>query len=177
MGRQTSSVTADEESLQSETSSISTNLNNAAITELPLNVQGGRNLSAFMFAYLPGVEGIGATPADQDFSSHINGSLTSTKEVMIDGTSAVSQIGGYLSESSPPMEAVQEFQVTTAGTRADEGRTGGGGFRYEMKTGTNAWHGSGFLYMHNEAFDARSWGDEYNEGPCIANAGGDPGQI
>jgi outer membrane receptor protein involved in Fe transport len=31
--------------------------------------------------------------------------------------------------------------------------------------------------MHNEAFDARSWGDEYNEGPCLAGAGGDPGRI
>ena len=65
---------------------------------------------------------------------------------MIDGTSGVSQIGGYLSESSPPMEAVQEFQVTSAGVRADDGRTGGGVFRYEMKSGTNGWHGSGFLY-------------------------------
>src|ERR1700739_2119069 len=156
----TTAVFAEAIPLQTQTSSISTNLNNAAITELPLNVLGGRNLSTFMFAYVPGVEGSGVNPSDKDFSSHINGSLSATKEVMIDGTSAVSQIGGYLSESSPPMEGVQEFQVTTAGIRADEGRTGGGVFRYEMKTGTNAWHGSGFLYMHNEAFDARSWGDE-----------------
>ena len=157
--------------LQSQTSSISTNLNNAAVSELPLNVQGGRNLSSFMFAYVAGVEGAGTTAADKDFASHIDGSLTDTKEVMIDGTSAVSQIGGYLSESSPPMEAVQEFQVTSAGAGADEGRTGGGVFRYEMKSGTNAWHGSGFLYMHNEAFDARSYGDKYNEGVCLSSPG------
>ena len=169
-------VTADAPLLQTQTSSISTNLNNAAITELPLNVQGGRNLSAFMFAYVPGVEGTGNSATDKDFASHINGSLSNTKEVMIDGTSAVSQIGGYLSESSPPMEAVQEFQVTSAGVRADDGRTGGGVFRYEMKSGTNAWHGSGFYYMHNEAFDARSWGDKYNEGLCLGDAGGDPAQ-
>ena len=163
-------VTADAPPLQTQTSSISTNINNPAITELPLNVQGGRNLAAFMFAYVPGVEGGGSTAASMDFDSHINGSLSSTKEVMIDGTSAVSQIGGYLSESSPPMEAVQEFQVTSAGIRADDGRTGGGVFRYEMKSGTNAWHGSGFYYMHNEAFDARSWGDKYNEGLCLSDA-------
>ena len=155
--------------LQSQTTSISTNLSNAAVTELPLNVQGGRNLSSFMFAYVAGVEGVGSTAASKDFSSHIDGSLTDTKEVMIDGTSAVSQIGGYLSESSPPMEAVQEFQVTSAGQGADEGRTGGGVFRYEMKSGTNSWHGSGFLYMHNEDFDARSYGDKYNEGVCLSN--------
>lgn len=170
-------VSGDAPQLQTQTSSISTNLGNAAVTELPLNVQGGRNLSAFMFAYVPGVEGIGANSPDKDFSSHIDGSLTSTKEVMIDGTSAVSQIGGYLSESSPPMEAVQEFQVTSAGLGADEGRTGGGVFRYEMKSGTNAWHASGFYYMHHEAFDARSWGDTYNEAVCLGAADGEPAQI
>ncbi|HXW15011.1 MAG TPA: carboxypeptidase-like regulatory domain-containing protein, partial [Terriglobia bacterium] len=174
---QTTVVTADAPLLQTQTSSISTNLNNAAITELPLNVQGGRNLSAFMFAYVPGVEGGGSTAASMDFDSHINGIISSTKEVMIDGTSAVSQIGGYLSESSPPMEAVQEFQVTSAGIRADDGRTGGGVFRYEMKSGTNAWHGSGFYYMHNEALDARSFSDKYNEGLCLGNADGDPAQV
>ena len=170
-------ISGDPPRLQTQTSSISANLNNAAITDLPLNVQGGRNLAAFMFAYVPGVEGNGVTPSDQDFGSHINGSLTNTKEVMIDGTSAVSQIGGYLSESSPPMEAVQEFQVTSTGIAADDGRTGGGVFRYEMKTGSNGWHGSGFFYMHNEAFDARSFGDVYNEGICLDTAVGDPALI
>lgn len=167
---ETATVTEDAPLLQTQTSSISTNLINDAVSELPLNVYGGRNLSLFMFAYVPGVEGI-------DFNSHINGSLSQNKEVMIDGTSAVSQIGGYIGESSPPMEAVQEFQVTSAGLRAEDGRSGGGVFRYEMKSGTNAWHGSGFYYMHNEAWDARSWGNKYNEPRCLNNAGGDPAQV
>jgi hypothetical protein len=178
IGSKTDSVTvvADAPQLQTQTSSISTNLTNEAVTELPLNVQGGRNLSAFMFDYVPGVEGNGANPSDKDFASHINGSLSDTKEVMIDGTSAVSQIGGYLSESSPPMEAVQEFQVTSAGISGNDGRSGGGVFRYEMKSGTNAWHGTGFYYMHNEAFDARSWGDIYNEALCLDASDGNPAQ-
>jgi hypothetical protein len=167
---QTVTVTGDAPQLQSQTSSLSTNLVNAAITELPLNVQGGRDLSAFMFAFVPGVEG-------KDYASHILGSLSQNKEVMIDGTSAVSQIGGYITESSPPMEAVQEFQVTTAGIRADEGRSGGGVFRYDMKSGSSAWHGSSFIYMHNEAFDARSWGAEYNEPLCLSTPGIDSAQI
>jgi hypothetical protein len=173
---ETLTVVGDPPQLQTLTSSISTNLGNTAVTELPLNVQGGRNLAAFMFDYVPGVEGNGPNPSDKDFASHINGSLSDTKEVMIDGTSAVSQIGGYLSESSPPMEAVQEFQVTSAGIGADDGRTGGGVFRYEMKSGTNAWHGSGLFYMHNQAFDARSWGDIYNEAICLNTADGDLAQ-
>jgi hypothetical protein len=79
-----------------------------------------------------------------------------SKEVMIDGTSAVSQLGGYISESQPPMEAVQEFQVDTAGISGDAGRTGGGVFRYEMKSGTNKIHGSLFGFMHSTSLDALS---------------------
>ena len=173
---ETVSVSSEVSQLQTQTSSISTNLNNASVTELPLNVQNGRNLSEFMFAYVPGVEGTGVNPSDKDFASHINGSLSDTKEVMIDGTSAVSQIGGYLSESSPPMEAVQEFQATSAGIAADDGRTGGGVFRYVMKSGSNAWHGTGFFYMHNQVFDARSWGNVYNEAFCLQGTGSDPAQ-
>jgi hypothetical protein len=169
-------VNGDAPLVQTQTSAISDDLNNAAITELPLNVQGGRNLASFMFAYVPGVEGVGSNPTAKDYTSHIDGSLSDTKEVMIDGTSGVSQIGGYLSESSPPMEAVQEFQATTANMSADEGRSGGGVFSYEMKSGSNAWHGSGFLYLHNEALDARSWGDEYNEAQCLGAPGIDSDQ-
>jgi hypothetical protein len=116
VGPESASITVNKDAplLQTQSSSLSTTLGNAAITELPLNVQGGRNLSAFMFAYVPGVEGVGSDPQSKDYASHINGSMSQNKEVMIDGTSAVSQIGGYLSESSPPMEAVEEFQVTSA---------------------------------------------------------------
>jgi len=46
-------VTSAPPILQTEDSTLSANLNNEAVSELPLNVQGSRNLSNFMFAYLP----------------------------------------------------------------------------------------------------------------------------
>ncbi len=135
--------------LQTEDSVVSTNLHGEAVSELPLNVQGSRNLSNFIFAYVPGAEGT-------DYSSHINGSMAFTKEVLIDGTSAVSQLGGYISESQPPMEAVQELEADTAGISADAGRSGGGVFRYEMKSGANQIHGSLFGFLHSPGLDAVS---------------------
>lgn len=144
-------VTSAPPILQTEDSTLSANLNNEAVSELPLNVQGSRNLSNFMFAYLPGVEGT-------DYNSHINGGMAFTKEVLIDGTSAVSQIGGYISESQPPMEAVQEFEADTSGISADAGRSGGGVFKYELKSGANKIHGSAFGFMHSANLDAvSSW--------------------
>jgi hypothetical protein len=142
-------VTSAPPILQTEDSTLSANLNNEAVSELPLNVQGSRNLSNFMFAYLPGVEG-------SDYGSHINGGMAMTKEVLIDGTSAVSQLGGYISESQPPMEAVQEFEADTSGISADAGRSGGGVFKYELKSGANKIHGSAFGFMHSANLDAES---------------------
>jgi hypothetical protein len=146
---ETVEVTSATPILQTEDSTLSANLNNEAVSELPLNTQGSRNLSKFMFAYLPGVEG-------DDYGSHINGSMALTKEVLIDGTSAVSQLGGYISESQPPMEAVQEFSADTSGISADAGRSGGGVFKYELKSGANKMHGSAFGFMHSASLDAVS---------------------
>ncbi len=153
---ETVEATANAGVLQSQTATVSTNLTNDVVSSLPLNIYGGRSLSTFMFNYVPGVEG-------SDYDSHIAGSLSKTKEVMIDGTSAVSQIGGYISESSPPFEAVEEFQVSTTSIRSDEGHSGGGVFRYNLKSGTNNWHGSAFGFLHNEIFDANSWRNNYHK--------------
>jgi Carboxypeptidase regulatory-like domain len=146
---ETVTVTGAAPILQTVDTASSTNLSSQAVIELPLNVQGSRNLSNFIFAYVPGAEG-------SDYSSHIDGSMALTKEVLIDGTSAVSQLGGYISESQPPMEAVQEFEADTSGIGADAGRSGGGVFRYEMKSGTNQIHGSLFGFVHSTSLDALS---------------------
>lgn len=150
--------------LQTEDTAVSTNLNDVAVSQLPLNVQGSRNLSNFIFAYVPGAEG-------SDYSSHIDGSMALTKEVLIDGTSAVSQLGGYISESQPPMESVQEFEADTTGISADAGRSGGGVFRYEMKSGANQIHGSLFGFLHSTGLDALSASNKLAAITDPANAG------
>jgi hypothetical protein len=146
---ETIEVTSAAPILQTEDSTVSSNLNSEAVSELPLNVQGSRNLSNFIFAYVPGAEGT-------DYASHIDGGMAMTKEVLIDGTSAVSQLGGYISESQPPMESVEEFETDTAGISADAGRSGGGVFRYELKSGANKMHGSLFGFLHSTDLDAVS---------------------
>ncbi|MFC6645799.1 carboxypeptidase regulatory-like domain-containing protein [Granulicella cerasi] len=150
-------VTTQAPLLQTEDAKMEVTLENETVTDMPLSIQGGRTLSTFMFAYMPGVEG-------SDYASHVNGSPAMTKEVMIDGTSAVSQLGGYLSESQPPMEAINQFQVDTAGIRATDGRTGGGVFKYEMKSGTNDIHGAVFGFLRNSVFDANDWFNKYTYG-------------
>ena len=124
------------------------------VTNLPLSISGGRSLENFAYAVTPGVEG-------NNWTSYIAGSSAFTKEVLIDGTSAVVQIGGHIGETSPTMEAVQEFTVETSGIRAEDGRTGGGVFKFTLKSGTNDFHGSAFGFFRNEALNANTWQNNF----------------
>ena len=145
-------VTVTEEAplLRTQTTETGTNLKQSVVNDLPLSVDGGRRLELFAYAVTPSVEG-------NDWWSNIAGSQAFTKEVVIDGTSSNAQIQGDLMESSPSMDAVQEFEVQTSGYSAENSRTGGGLFMFNLKSGTNKWHGGAAYFMHNELFDANTW--------------------
>src|SRR5215471_15749957 len=53
------------------------------------------------------------------------------------------------------LDAVAEFRVSSAVYTAESGATGGAQINVVSKTGTNAFHGGGFEYYHNDAMQAR----------------------
>lgn len=140
---------------------VGTNLNAQEMTDMPLSVSGGRDITAFAFAITPGVSG-------SEWSSSINGSQAFTKSVMLDGTSTDSGIVGHIAESEPSMDAIQESQVDTTGLRAEDGRSGGGAFLYEMKSGTSQFHGSSFGFLANEFLNANTWENNWFLPQCGA---------
>src|SRR5258705_9481551 len=150
----TVTVTADAPLLESRNAEIGTALRNAVVTNLPLSITGGRSLENFAYAIAPSVEG-------NNWASNIAGAAPLTKEVILDGTSATIQIQGHTSESSPPMEAVEEFKVETSGIPAEYGRTGGGIFNLSLRSGANVAHGSAYGQLRNEALDANTWMNNY----------------
>jgi hypothetical protein len=156
VGGATETITVTEEAtvLNTQTSDIGDHMTSTIVTDLPITVQGGRSLENFAYAITPGVEG-------NNWTSFIAGGAAFTKEVKIDGTSAVAQIGGHIGESSPSMEAVQEFQVETSGISAEDARTGGGVFNFALKSGTNKFHGSAFGFLHNEMLNANTWDNNF----------------
>ena len=151
-------VTAEASILQTRQTELSTTMKGQIVTDLPLSISGGRQLELFALAITPGVEG-------DTWTTHVGGSMAFTKEVLIDGTSAVIQIGGHIGESSPTMEAVQEFRVETSGVRAADGRSGGGAYKFTLKSGTNDLHGSAFGFLHNEALNANTWQSNFRGEP------------
>ena len=113
---------------------------------------------------VPGVEG-------NNWAANIVGGTAFSKEVLLDGTSATIQIQGHITESSPPMEAVEEFKVETSGMSAEYGRTGGGIFNFSLRSGTNQLRGSAHGQLRNEALNANTAMNEYLAAADPANAG------
>jgi hypothetical protein len=140
--------------LQSDTPEVGTVFNSDSFRDLPLGFAGGRLAEDFAYKLSPGVSG-------NNYESRINGSAAFSKAVVLDGADATIYIGGHFSESSPSMEAIQEFKVQTSGMSAEYGRTGGGIFNFVMKSGTNGIHGSAVGFIHNEWLDANSFTNNF----------------
>jgi hypothetical protein len=87
----------------------------------------------------------------------VAGGAEFTNEVILDGTFAVIQIGGWVGESSLPLEAVDEFKVQTSGISAEYERTTKSVFNYSLKSSTNKFHGSAYGYLAGEGFNTKGY--------------------
>lgn len=57
----------------------------------------------------------------------------------------------------PPVEAIQEFNVSLSNYAAELGRSGGGVFQMSTKSGTNQFHGSAYEYFRNDALNLNTY--------------------
>ncbi len=137
-------------------------MDNEMYSNLPLQMgQGGNNdqRRATDFEYLmPGVQGNYTSNNSTSNSGIVNGSGPSggVSEIYIDGINLpeADQVGDpRFTWTAIGVDAVEQFQVQTAGISAQYG--GQGVQNYTIKSGTNAYHGSLYEYLRNTVFD--SW--------------------
>ena len=154
-------VTTDAPVLDHESAAIGTNMNGDVVTDLPLSIYGGgRFVENFAVALVPGY-----SPYSSPYGAVVNGSQWFTKDYTIDGTSGTSSIRGDSMETGPSMEAVQEVQAQTSGIETGSAITNGGVMSFNLKSGTNKFHGSAFGYGHNEFLDANTWTNDLSGAP------------
>jgi hypothetical protein len=154
-------VTADAPVLDLERPSVGTNMQGSVVTDLPLSIYGGgRTVESFAVAITPGYS-VYSSP----YGAVINGGQWFTKEYTVDGTSGTANIQGDSMETGPTMEAVQEMQAQTSGLDAQSSLSGAGVIAFNLKSGTNKFHGSTFLYGVNELLDANTWTNDYFGNP------------
>jgi hypothetical protein len=163
--------------LQTETSDISGTVSNKQIEDLPLSLASGvgglRSPETFVFL-LPGTTGPGSGTSGNTgngvFFSRLSGGQAYGAEVLLDGASIQrSENGSSFDETSPSIEALQEFKVTTSTPSAEFGRTTAGIESFSVKSGTNAFHGTGYAIVKNRVFDANNW---FNNGYKAINCVG-----
>jgi len=154
---QTVTVTTEAPVLDLERASEGTNMNSRVVTDLPLSIYGGgRFVEDFAVAITPGY-----SPISSPYGAVVNGGQWFVKDYTVDGTSGTANIRGDSMETGPTMEAVQELQAQTSGLDAQSAISGGGVMSFNLKSGTNKFHGSTFLYGHNELLDANTWTNDY----------------
>jgi hypothetical protein len=86
-----------------------------------------------------------------------NGTRPSQNQVTINGIGDVDTGNNGGMNVSVSNDAVQEFKVLTGTYQAEYGRSAGAQIQLVTKTGTEQYHGSGYLYHRNEGLNANTF--------------------
>ncbi len=158
-------VEADSALLQTNKSDVNVNLESRAIGNLPLS--GYRNFQS-LINLVPG-----ATPGrfqnavidtpQRDFTFNFNGQDRGDNNTRVDGAPNILVTMPHHMVYVPPVESIEEVNVSTNNFEAEQGMTGGAAVTVSTKSGTNQFHGSLFAMNTNNALRAPLW-DENRAG-------------
>ena len=159
-------VTTTAPLLDTGNATLGTDVTNKYVVELPLV-----NRDFFGLTFLAGgvTEAAGSGtqdnyPSGTNFVS--NGQRNATAEIRLDGSPLSAPEQGEGGNSNvyyePLVEGVQEFKVQNNSFSAEFGNNGGTVVNMVMKSGTNAFHGSGWYFLQRSELNAR---DFFNPAP------------
>src|SRR5215471_6052338 len=159
VGQATESVTVTEESslLKTESGELSHTISAQRMIDLgALPIGGTLSSSQRMRFYMTELVLVPGTYAVSGFitGARINGAPFGTQRTQLDGMDATNQINAVQAGTSASMDAVQETALQTSNYSAEFGQVGGGLFNMTLRSGTNRYHGNGYDYLANEAFNA-----------------------
>jgi len=153
---QTVEVSANAVQVDTTSASIRTEVDATQIQELPLNTRDALQL----ITLVPGVEDANLPVAvinqrdGPTFS--VNGSRINGSEVSLDG--AIFVTGLYNRPANlPNPDSIGEFSLLTHSYGPEFGHASGGAFVALSKAGSNAFHGSTWEFLRNDALNARNW--------------------
>jgi hypothetical protein len=174
---ETVSVRAEAPIVQSQSTEISTLVDDRRVRELPLN---GKNFQRLVLL-APGVGGGGTTnqsvngarpPANSySFDGNTGNDERTPNGIALNGGAATNFDGDAPPNPGPNListEAIQEYRVITSNADATFGRGSGAQINVITKSGSNEWHGSLYEFLRNDKLDAR---DFFNNGPFFDSQG------
>jgi hypothetical protein len=163
LGQLTEEVTIQAETplVQTSSSDLGATIEGKTIETLPLN---GRNFVS-LTRTIPGItrgnpganiDGAGSLAWRASASFSANGQRPRDNNYLLDG---VDNNETWLQTVVifPSVDALDEFKIQTSTYSAEFGRSMGGVVNLQIKSGSNAFHGSAFEFLRNDRFDANNW--------------------
>ena len=137
-------------------------VSNREIENLPLN---GRSFSGLAIL-IPGARPTGSyDPTKQRVAVFsINGSTGRNVNTTVDGgDNKDNTVGGIVMQFS--LEGVQEYKLETQRFSAASGRSEGAALNVISKSGSNGFHGSGFIFERDRKFNANDYISDFSKRP------------
>ena len=146
--------------LQTERADVSTQLDAAQVTNLPIS-GNGRNFQQ-LYKLIPGA----STPVElhsdagnpqRSLGTNFNGVSRSNNNTRLDGATVSYPWLPHIMAYVPPAEAVETVNIVTNSFDAEQGMAGGAAVSVSIKSGTNDFHGTGHWFHTNSALRARNY--------------------
>jgi Carboxypeptidase regulatory-like domain len=157
--------------IETTNAEVTGTISETEVTSFGLN---GR-VAVQLVALIPGVsnqtgqdEGKTGVAGSAKFS--VNGGRVEYNIFEVDGTDVLNNAinaarGGNTFIVNPSVDAIGEMKVLTSNYGAMYGRTASGIVLISTKSGTSSFHGDGYEFIRNEAFNARNFFDQTQKAP------------
>jgi hypothetical protein len=156
-------VQADPVAVELATATTSTLISGNQARELSLNNRNWVQLVALA----PGVSNdladqvyVGTTNPEGQANTiniSVNGARSSQNTFTVDGADITDRGSNITIQAYPSVDSIGEFRILRSLFPAESGRSGGGQINVVTRSGTNEFHGSGFEFVRNEAFNANNF--------------------
>src|SRR4051794_26636869 len=103
----------------------------------------------------------------------VNGARSTQNTFTVDGADVTDRGSNLTIQAYPSVDSIGEFSVLRSLFPAESGRSGGGQINVVTKSGGDKFHGSGYEFIRNEAFNANDF--QTNRTPSLRSSiGVDP---
>lgn len=152
-------VSADAAAIETDRADVHAEVSTQQLENLPqaTRAYGG------LVALVPGVSIVagqlqgGTNNPSKGLTYAFNGTTTTGTQVRIEGISAANLWQQYNSTFQPSVEAIQNVNIATNATDAEQGLAGGASVNVLLKSGSNQTHGTAYAYNTDSFFQANNF--------------------
>ncbi len=169
-------VEANAATLQADRAEVRHEVDKSTLENIPVPI--GRNYQ-MLLGTLPGFSpprNAHSVPANPTRSVRysVNGTSDMNNNVRIDGTTSYNPNLPHMTGINPSLESIEVVNVVTNSFDAEQGLAGGAAINLQIKSGSNALHGSAFLHHFNQKLSAYPYFSDRNapQPKYIYNQGG-----